>query len=316
MLSEENKFPEHCLKLEEVAGSATYKQSCQQSFFLVLFVCFVLFCLLAENNQPVKILVFWLEFPLPNDNVPLRGFNTSTTSKVTKTKNFWTTWLTLTVVFFRWSLWTCFQLHQRRYVFTCVSWLVCQHDSTKTTEWISDKLGWTMGLGPEQIPIKGLWLILRDWPLLSTFVLISDDDDDDDDDDDVTVPSECPALSLSACQCTLWTLSFRGAIQKGFVWQKTGCVCRLNSTMQSETSSCVLLLSVQSMLSCWSSSGSSETYFYELQVTFPFRMHESSQDSLTLIYTLLHMSSGQISWTLSSYRMRLVAVWCGAELAH
>ena len=175
MLSEENKFPEHCLKLEEVAGSATYKQSCQQSFFLVLFVCFVLFCLLAENNQPVKILVFWLEFPLPNDNVPLRGFNTSTTSKVTKTKNFWTTWLTLTVVFFRWSLWTCFQLHQRRYVFTCVSWLVCQHDSTKTTEWISDKLGWTMGLGPEQIPIKGLWLILRDWtfcPHLCWFLMM------------------------------------------------------------------------------------------------------------------------------------------------
>ena len=28
--------------------------------------------------------------------------------------------------------------------------LVCQQDYTKTTEWISTKLGWRMGLGPEQ----------------------------------------------------------------------------------------------------------------------------------------------------------------------
>ena len=35
----------------------------------------------------------------------------------------------------------------------CVCWVVCQQDFTKTTERISKKLGWRMGLGPEQAPL-------------------------------------------------------------------------------------------------------------------------------------------------------------------
>ena len=33
-----------------------------------------------------------------------------------------------------------------------VCWLVCNHNYTKTTQRISTKLGWRMGLGPEQTP--------------------------------------------------------------------------------------------------------------------------------------------------------------------
>ena len=35
----------------------------------------------------------------------------------------------------------------------CVHLLVCEQDYTKTTEWISTKRGWKMGLGPEQTPL-------------------------------------------------------------------------------------------------------------------------------------------------------------------
>ena len=51
----------------------------------------------------------------------------------------------------------CFYyLHQGCYVFACVglfvSCLFCEQNYTKTTGWISTKLGWMMGLGPEQTP--------------------------------------------------------------------------------------------------------------------------------------------------------------------
>lgn len=36
-------------------------------------------------------------------------------------------------------------------VFVC--WLVCQEDYTKTTEGISTKLGWKMGVSQEQTPL-------------------------------------------------------------------------------------------------------------------------------------------------------------------
>lgn len=41
----------------------------------------------------------------------------------------------------------------RATAYVLVGWLVCHQDYTLTTEYISGKPEWRMGLGPEEIPI-------------------------------------------------------------------------------------------------------------------------------------------------------------------
>ena len=49
-----------------------------------------------------------------------------------------------------------FNTLQRKLRITHICWLVRQEDYAKTTEWSSMKLGWRMGLGPEQRGLLGL----------------------------------------------------------------------------------------------------------------------------------------------------------------
>ena len=62
--------------------------------------------------------------------------------------HFWRNSLPVDLLTPPWQL--CFHLCPSVGWFVC---LVCQNDYTKTTQRISTKLGWRMGLGPEQTPV-------------------------------------------------------------------------------------------------------------------------------------------------------------------